>query len=134
MGDFNGDGYLDLVVANAGAEPETSTTAQGSCCNRCSGSYGGFGRSLQRVHYRFSTPWDLQVEISTEMVKLGFGCFKLGLQNDIDFDRQRGFFLPEAPEIETAANPALLVAGDFNGDGKLDWRSQLCGKFSFCPG
>ena len=106
--DFNGDGHLDLAVANTfdstvsvllgngdgTFRPEVSFAAGGNPISLAAGDFNGDGRADLAVV-------NGQAAVSVLMSN-GDGTFQAPL------------------EFAAGSQPASLVTGDFNGDGKLD--------------
>src|SRR5215469_16765857 len=108
-GDFNGDGKLELVVAN-------------SADNNVSVLLGkGDGTFQPAVNYRVgSSPWSAAVGDFNGDGKLDLVVSNSGDNNvSILLGRGDGTF-QAAMNYGAGTNPTLVVVGDFNGDGKLD--------------
>jgi hypothetical protein len=117
-GDFNGDGTLDLAVATfAGDRPG------GGCITVLSGEGNGSfvqtfdipvnGSPTSLVVGDFNGDGILDLAVATVEDRPGGGCITVLLgQGDGSFQ--------QAFDIHVHGHPSALVAGDFNGDGKLD--------------
>jgi hypothetical protein len=110
VGDFNGDGKLDLATANAAGN--TVSVRLGDGMGGFSGttevSVGTQPRSLAVADFNRDGKLDLAVANSfsnTVSIRLG--------------DGSGGF--SGSTDISVGATPRSVVAADFNGDGKLDF-------------
>jgi hypothetical protein len=119
-GDFNGDGILDLAVATVEDRP-----GGGGCITALLGlGNGNFqqafdihvnGRPTSLIVGDFNGDGKLDLAVATVDVgdRPGGGCIVVLLgQGDGSFQ--------QAFDIHVHGHPSALVAGDFNGDGKLD--------------
>ncbi|HTS36506.1 MAG TPA: VCBS repeat-containing protein [Candidatus Solibacter sp.] len=111
VGDFNGDGKPDLVVANNAAHPNTLSIllGNGDGTFQPHTDIPGGGHPLQIIVADFNRDGKLDLAVAnsiynTVSVLLGNGD---------------GTFQPLVP-YATGANAQWLVAADFNGDGRLD--------------
>ncbi len=119
VADFNGDGILDLAVANAGSNNVSILLGDGT---------GNFGQAL-------TVPTGLQPFAVTVGDFNGDGKLDLAIAN-LDSDRisvllgdgTGNFALASA--AATGGSPALVTAGDFNSDGKLDLAAANMGSSS----
>jgi len=111
VGDFNGDGVLDLAVVCGRNNTLTILLGKGDGTFKSAGSpiqmeWGPM--AIATADFNGDGKLDLAVTIgsnSTVMVLLGHGD---------------GTFTPLAASPGTASGPLAMVAGDFNGDGILD--------------
>jgi hypothetical protein len=107
--DFNGDGKLDLVVANAGTDDVSVLLGKGDGTFEPAVNYsaGSFPDAVAVGDFNDDGKLDLAVasNVSSDVsVLLGNGD---------------GTFRP-AVSFGVGSNPTGLAVGDFNGDGKLD--------------
>ncbi len=116
VGDFNGDGNLDLAVANGSGvnnvsiflgngkgtfQPGTTFTAGPNASSIAVGDFNGDGK--------------------LDLAVAGFG----GITVSILLGNGDGTF--QSPvEYAVASNPTSVAVGDFNGDGKLDFAVGIC--------
>ncbi len=112
VGDFNGDGKLDLAAVNYGDNTVTILLGNGDgTFTQASGSpvsVGGGADSIIAADFNGDGKLDLAVTNSTDdtlSILLGNGD---------------GTFTPTPSRPVTGATPFGLAVGDFNGDGKLD--------------
>jgi len=116
-GDFNGDGRLDVVAADGGTNDVTVFLSNGT---------GGFGTGTTYTvgTGSFNTPDSIAVGdfngdgVSDLLVgNSGDGSVSLLLGNG-----SGGFAAPARTSVGSGvnSNPYYVIAGDFNGDGKLD--------------
>jgi hypothetical protein len=118
VGDFNHDGKLDLVVANA--SDNTVSVLRGN----------GDGTFQNAVNYATSTePEWVTVGVFTGDGNLDIvaathdGVSFLKGNGDGTFQKAKNFSLPQEPDFTGHPGPQLaefIVVGDFNGDGQLD--------------
>jgi hypothetical protein len=132
VGDFNGDGKLDLAVANAcGSDPNCGSEStlsvllgdgRGNFTLASSPVVGGWPWSVAVGDFNGDGKLDLAVanqSSNTVSVLLGDGTGK--------------FTLASSPA--TDYGPSSVAVGDFNGDGKLDLAVvNLCGIDPTCSG
>jgi hypothetical protein len=117
--DFNGDGILDLAVATV----EVGDRPGGGCIIALLGQVnGGFqqafdihvdGRPTSLVAGDFNGDGKLDLAVTTVEDRPGGGCV-VALLGQGDGSFQQAF------DLHVRGRPSALVAGDFNGDGKLD--------------
>ncbi len=110
--DFNGDGKLDLAIANSQDNTVTILLGNGD---------GTFTQAPGSPITVGSTPQAVAVGDFTGSGKPGLAVANTGSDNvTILLGNGDGTFTP-APgsPISTGAGPSLLVAGDFNGSGRL---------------
>jgi len=111
VGDFNGDGVMDLVVANNNTNANVVTVLLGNA----NGTFGA----------KASLP------VGSDPVSVAVADFNNDLKLDIVVADQQGNTVSVVlgngdgtfqshVEYFTAASPNGIVVGDFNGDGKLD--------------
>jgi hypothetical protein len=112
VGDFNGDGKLDLAVVNLGTGSVsillgTGTGSFGAKTDFVVGGSGSGPRSLAVGDFNGDGKIDLVLAsqtISPVSILLGTGTGSFGAKTDFG----------------TGNIPASVASGDFNGDGKLD--------------
>ena len=132
LGDFNGDGHLDLAVANAGGvtillgdgagafqQGVTFTTGSGFPTSLAAGDFNGDGHlDLAAIVGGGSYSYDTgNYDQSFLLVMIGNGD---------------GTFQP-AQSFDAGYHPTSLVVGDFNGDGHLDLAAANNNTFGVAP-
>ncbi len=110
VGDFNGDGKLDLAVANGGLNAVNILLGNGDGTFTQAPYLPGGAEPLTLVVADFNGDGKLDLAAadfngSTVTVLLGNGD---------------GTFTPTSSSPATGANPEWIVGGDFNNDGKFD--------------
>ena len=119
VGDFNGDGVLDLVVADAGTYPLHQDGSlfvflgNGDGTFQRAGNYGVGGRPqfLAVGDFNGDSVQDLAVVLADDVDPVGTGLVLLGNGD--------GSFQP-AQSFGVGYSPQSVAAGDFNGDGLQD--------------
>jgi len=115
-GDFNGDGKLDLAVANYNNGTVTVLTGNGNGTFPSYASYGSGGnnpRALAVADFNGDGKLDLAVANYEKNGAVGTVGILLNKGN--------GTFPATATTYSTGgSNPRSIAAGDFNGDGKPD--------------
>jgi hypothetical protein len=108
-GDFNGDGHLDLAVANSGSNDVSILLGNGDGTFQPAVEYAVGQQPMSIVAGDFNG--DGRLDLATANAS----------SNDISvlLGNGDGTFQP-AKEYAAGNRPFALVAGDFNGDGKLD--------------
>jgi uncharacterized repeat protein (TIGR01451 family) len=112
VGDFNGDGIQDLAVANGGSSSVTILLGKGDgTFTAAAAPPGTFSGPSAILAADFNGDGKLDLAVlnggnNTVTILLGNG--------------NGTFSLPNAATPTTGSNPLAFVAGDFNGDGKVD--------------
>jgi len=124
VGDFNGDGNLDLAVANAGSHNVTILLGDGKgnfTATATSPATGGIPYSVAVGDFNGDGNLDLAVAnqgSNTVTILLGDG---------------KGNFTATATSPATGYSPYSVAVGDFNGDGIPDLAvANQCGSDEFC--
>ena len=109
VGDFNGEGFLDLAVANQASDTVSILLGQGD------GSFPrrtrGAGGRVTYIHSGGGLQWRWPP---------GCGDGESVCKHRIDlFGQGDGGFLA-APAVAVGVEPSSVAVGDFNGDGRLD--------------
>jgi len=109
VGDFNGDGKLDLAVADLGSAKVTILLGNGN---------GTFAAGVQ--YATGGSPWGITTGDFNNDGKLDLAIANEGSNNvTILLGNGNGTFTAAASPA-TGKTPYGIAAGDFNGDGKLD--------------
>ena len=112
VGDFNGDGIQDLAVANSGASSVTILLGKGDgTFTAAAAPPGTFSGPSAILAADFNGDGKLDLAVlnggnNTVTILLGNG--------------NGTFSVPDENIPTTGSNPLAFVAGDFNGDGKVD--------------
>ena len=138
VGDFNGDGKLDLAVANQGTVRDSTNIASASilvgngdgtfqaAVNYGAGRYPSY---LTVGDFNADGKPDLVVANGNGMVEAGSVFVLLGT-GDGTFQ----LAAVNAASFSVGKNPGFIVEGDFNGDGKLDLAVANNGSSRGLPG
>ncbi len=113
VGDFNGDGRFDIVVANSGDNTITVLLGDGS---------GGFAAAPGSPFAVGASPASIALGDFNANGKLDIVTANSG-DNTITVllgNGTGGFAAAGGSPFAVGANPVSVSAGDFNGDGKLD--------------
>jgi hypothetical protein len=113
VGDFNGDGKLDLTTANAGSSNVTVLLGDGS---------GGFSPATGSPFAVGSVPLfvavgDFNGDGNQDLTTANFNSNNVTV---LLGDGSGGFSAASGSPFAVGNNPALVALGDFNGDGKQD--------------
>lgn len=113
VGDFNGDGFEDLVVANHDSDDVTILLGNGD---------GSFTQAPGSPTSVGTGPYALATGDFNRDGKLDFAVINQASNNvAILLGNGDGTFMPAAGSTpDVGAVPTSLAVGDFNGDGKLD--------------
>jgi hypothetical protein len=114
VGDFNGDGVMDLVVANNNTNANQVTVLLGNA-NGTFGAKASLPVSSNAVSVAvadFNGDGKLDIAVADQSGNTGNTVSILLGNGDGTFQSHVEYF--------TAASPNGVVVGDFNGDGKLD--------------
>ncbi|MFN8009400.1 MAG: FG-GAP-like repeat-containing protein, partial [Terriglobia bacterium] len=118
VGDFNGDGYPDLAVANAGSDPASGQYVNGGVSILVN-SPTGFTGVLEEETTGKCTVGVVSADFNGDG-KLDLAATNFGSNTiSILLGKGNGFFT-HTGDLDTPPNPAFLATGDFNGDGKMD--------------
>jgi hypothetical protein len=116
-GDFNGDGHLDLAVANLGVFHSASTVSvllgNGDGTFKSQVTYAVGADPISIVAGNFEGDGHLDLAVDNENSNGQHGTVSMLLGNG------DGTFQPQVT-YAVGPLPDALVAGDFNGDGRLD--------------
>jgi hypothetical protein len=132
--DFNGDGKLDLAVANSGADPAAGVKAPGSISILLGNGDGTFAPKVDYPAGSNSTSLaaaDLNADGKLDLAVANFGSNSIS----IFLGKGDGTFAPKI-DIAVGRTPASIIAGDFNQDGKMDlvFTNVLDNSFTLLPG
>src|SRR6266478_6226118 len=113
VAEFNGDGKLDLVVANAGSDDVTILLGNGQ---------GGFLEASGSPISAGAGPFSVATADFNGDGKTDFAVANYDSGNVSIFlgDGTGGFSQAIDSPIAAGTNPASIAVGDFNGDGKAD--------------
>jgi len=109
VGDFNGDGRLDLAVANQGADSVSILRGNGD----------GTFRNKVDIAVGAAPLWLVAADFNRDGVLDLATANNGGSSISLLIGRPNGTFKSQAT-FNTLRNPDALVLGDVNGDGKLD--------------
>ena len=110
VGDFNGDGKLDLAVASAGTNNVTILLGNGDGSFTLGSTYAAGANPLSIVVGDFNGDGKPDLAIAN----------KFSNNVTILLGNGDGTFTPSASSPSTGNQPNFMIGGDFNGDGRLD--------------
>lgn len=113
VGDFNGDGKLDLATANLGSNNVTVLLGNGM---------GGFAAATNSPFAAGTGPLPIAVGDFNGDQKLDFATANQG-NNNVSVllgNGMGGFAAATNSPFAVGSGPKTVAVGDFNGDGKLD--------------
>ena len=113
VGDFNGDGFQDLAVANEKDSTVTVLLGNGS---------GGFTAASGSPFTVGSNPFSVAVgDFNNDgILDLATANFSSNNVTVLLGDRFGGFVAATGSPFNAGSGPSSIVAGDFNGDGMQD--------------
>ena len=137
VGDFNGDGHIDLAVVNYSGNLTEGTVSvllgngDGTFTAAASPTVGDLPQSVAVGDFNGDGIPDLAV---VNMCGSGPNCAAVGSVGNVSILLGKGdgtFTLKSSPA--TGVDPYFVAVGDFNGDGKLDMAvANSCGTDSTC--
>src|SRR5207302_408575 len=114
VSDFNGDGKLDLVVANSGSTNISVLLGNGDGTFRPAVNYGAETAPYSVAVGDFNDDGKLDVAVANA----GSGYYQTGGNVSVLLGNGDGTFQP-AINYSAGVGPYSVAVGDFNGDGKL---------------
>jgi hypothetical protein len=112
VGDFNGDGIQDLAVANDGASSVTILLGKGDGTFTAAAAPPG---TLSGPSAILAADFNGDGKLDLAVLNGGNNTVTILLGNG-----NGTFSVPDVTTPTTGSNPLAFVAGDFNGDGKMD--------------
>jgi hypothetical protein len=121
VGDFDGDGKLDLVVVNENSDTVSVLFGNGDGTFQAKADYGTAGEPSS------VTVGDFDGDGKPDLAVTNFGASSVS----IFLNSGSGTF-PARKDFATSFSPSSVAVGDFNKDGKLDLATAECGNSSNC--
>jgi uncharacterized repeat protein (TIGR01451 family) len=112
VGDFNGDGIQDLAVANGGSSSVTILLGKGDGTFTAAAAPPGIFAGPSAI---LAADFNGDGKLDLAVLNGGNNTVTILLGNG-----NGTFSVPDANTPTTGSNPLAFVAGDFNGDGKVD--------------
>ena len=113
VGDFNGDGKLDLAVANAGSKNVSVLLGNGDGTFKAPVNFGAPGPQSVAVG-------DFNGDGKLDLAVANYGGYGNVASVSVLFGNGNGTFQPAVEYISAGSNPSSLAVADFNGDGRFD--------------